>query len=156
VLVREADCRVRRDEQRGARALGRPALARLVVGVVDPRDRAVGAGEGLDRGELPVRRRLRRLGEGEVRPAARETEQSGQMILGAVLPARAPDALEAPGQMQQTPSGARRDEVWSPVDHGPPTLGRFGLSEAEKGDHTIYVDQEERRSRLHRKPDVTL
>jgi hypothetical protein len=43
------------------------------------------------------------------------------------------------------------------VDHGPVALGRFGLSEAEKGDHTIYVDQEERRTRLnHKWLDVSL
>jgi hypothetical protein len=36
------------------------------------------------------------------------------------------------------------------VDEREAALGRFGLIEAEKGDDTIYVDQEERRGRIHR------
>jgi hypothetical protein len=36
------------------------------------------------------------------------------------------------------------------VDEREAALGRFGLIEPEKGDHTINVDQEERRGRLQR------
>jgi hypothetical protein len=53
-------------------------------------------------------------------------------------------------QARQAGSGPGGDEVRQAVDECEAPGGRFGLVEAEKGDDTIYVDQEERRGRIHR------
>ena len=101
----EAHGRVGRHEQRRAGARGGPGAAALVVGVVDPGGRAVGARVGVDRAELPVGAVLGAVGEADVRPAGRQAEQVREVAVGAVLPARAPDALEARGQAGEQARG---------------------------------------------------
>ena len=64
----------------------------VVVGVVDPRQRPLRPGVGVDPGQLPVLGLA--LREADVRPAPREPEQVRQVLVRAVLPAGAPDALE--------------------------------------------------------------
>ena len=90
------------------------------------------------------------LREREVRPAPGQVEQVGEMLVGAVLPARAPHALEGRMQPLQVLGGGPREVMREAVDERESALGRFGLIEAEKGDDTIYVDQEERRGWLHK------
>ena len=90
-------------------------------------------------------------------PAARDPEQVREVLVGAILPARAPDALESGVQAVEVLRGTAREVVRKAVHKREAARGRFGLVEAEKGDDTIYVDQEERRGRLHRSSlDVSL
>ena len=109
------------------------------MGVVDPRDRPLRSGEGVDRRELPVDPRSPG-GEAQVRPAALQSEQCGQVLIRTILPAGAPDALEVGGQTRQVLTRLSREQVRDPVDHVEPTCRRFGFIEAEKGDHSINVD----------------
>ena len=78
VLIGGARCGLRaHQEGRGEAWRPRPRLAARVEGVVDPRERAVGAGAGLDRRQLPVARRSasdrpkRRCGQPPASPSSR-------------------------------------------------------------------------------------
>jgi hypothetical protein len=62
------------------------------------------------------------------------------VLVGAVLPAGAPHALESGAQAREAISRPERDVVRDPVDHGEPPGGRSGLAEAEKGEDIINVD----------------
>ena len=57
-----------------------------------------GADVRVDRRQLPVGVRAPGTGEAQVGPTARKAQQTGQMLLGALLPAGAPDALEDVGE----------------------------------------------------------
>ena len=98
-LARQPDRGVAFDEQRRGRPRRGPLPALRVQRVVHPRQRAL-EGEGVDRVELPVpgdpapgaARGLQR----DVRPAARQVQEPRQVLVRALLPARAPGAVEPP------------------------------------------------------------
>ena len=114
VLVGDPDRGVGRDEQRRP---GRSAAQRSQVSSWASSIHATGrsrAGVGLDRRELPVRpRRARRRRSGAPSRAGRP-EQPREVLVGAVLPARAPDALEGGAQARQPGSRAGRDQCGMP------------------------------------------
>ena len=117
LLWRRGRCAQRSNRARGRRSAPRPARFRraasapaarpptpavLVVVIVDPGQRPVAAGVRVDRGELPVRVARRVVEPGA--PSRREAQQVRQVLLRALLPARAPDALERARQPLQARS----------------------------------------------------
>src|SRR3954451_7128327 len=82
------------------------------------------------------------------------------MLLGALLPAGAPDALEGRGQTRQLNRRPARQEVRDAVDqrrHQRRIRGRTGLEPPEQGDDTVNVDQKDRRlGEVHLGMDATL
>ena len=95
-----------------------------------------------------------------MRPAARKSQQTGQVLLRALLPAGAPDALELGGQTLQFSGCAPGQEVGHAVDqcgHECRIACRTGLEAPEQGDDSIDVDQKDRRwGRGHEVMDATL
>ena len=94
-------------EQRRAGAPGRP---RLAVSSWLSSIHATGRsrpGVGLDRRELPVRVVRGLLRERQMAPARGQPEQVGEVLVGPLLPARAPDALESRVQPLQAGPGGR-------------------------------------------------
>jgi hypothetical protein len=134
----------------GPGRFGRPRVAFRGVVVVDPRHRTIRAGELVDRVELPVDRDLRpRTLEAQVLPAAAEAEVVRQVLLGALLPPRAPDALEGASQALQARPHAKAQPMRNAFDRDGEPRGRAGLVEAEEGDHPVDVDQKKRSFILH-------
>jgi hypothetical protein len=68
----------------------------------------------------------------------------GEVLVGLLLPARAPDELVAVGERVQVPGGGGRKEMRDAVDLGPGARGRGVGREAEEGDHPVDVDEEQR------------
>jgi hypothetical protein len=85
-----------------------------------------------------------------VGPAAGQAQQARQVLLGPIFPARAPDAFVGLREAGQTLPRFGGDQVGNAVHDREAPGGRFGLVEAEKGDDSVNVDQEERRGSSHR------
>ena len=102
------------DQQRRARRRCAHSWQAASWCVVDPGQRPVRAGVGVDPGQLPVLGVA--LREADVRPAPRQPEQVREMLVRAVLPARAPDALELGREFAQRRGGTRRERVRDAVD----------------------------------------
>ena len=89
--------------------------------------------------------------EAEVRER-RDTEDSRQVVIGAILPAARPDELIALGKAVELGAGRHRDAVEHPVDQVeiPRSLRRVdtvrlvGPLESEQADHPVDVDGEDR------------
>lgn len=131
------------DEEGPPGPLGGPGVARVVVGVVDPRQRAVTAGEGVDPAELPVGEGLGALGEEDRGQGTGEAELAREMVVGPLLPARAPHEVEGLGEGAEVIAGALRKEVGDPVDHEPAPARTNVQPRSEQGDDPVDVDQEE-------------
>jgi hypothetical protein len=110
--------------------------------VVDPGQRAVSAGE------LGHSFQLRVL-DPYVLPPAWKAQEVGEVVLGAVLPARAPDALEGASQPQEARSRTFTKPMWNAIDRYGESKGRAGVIEAEEGDHPVHVDEQKRNLSLH-------
>ena len=98
--------------------------------------------------------RARDAREAQMRPAARESEQARQVLLRALLPARAPDALERRRRAALSRAPASGQAVRDAVDQcrheSPEVAGRF---EAEQGDarRRRRSEQERRLGDVHRR-----
>jgi len=146
LLGREPPLRGSAHQQRGGRAGARPGVARLVEGVVDPRQRPRG-GVGADRLELPVRVRrapgLRRRREAQIGQRAGQSEQVGQVFVGLLLPAAGPHGLITTGQCEKVSGGRGRKEVRDAVDRVEGAV-HVGLVEAEERKNAVDVDHQKR------------
>ena len=102
VRVGQPDRGIGGHQQRRRVAPRRPRAARVVVGVVDPRQRAL-ARVRLDRVELPMARcRCAFLrGEGEKRERIGQNERTEEVLVGLLLPSTAPDQVKGRGQSVQ-------------------------------------------------------
>ena len=109
------------DQQRRARPGGRPRLAARVERVVDPRERRA---RGPAHDSIAPSFQCRAGGsidcqEREVGPAAGQPEQAREVLLGALLPARAPGALERRRKARRGSAACvGRQEVGYAVDGG--------------------------------------
>ena len=120
----EPDPRVGAHEQGRGAARGRPRFAGPVERVVDPRQRAA-RGVGLDRRELPVGVRAPDGAlEVQVREAARQAEQVGQVLVGALFPAARPDELVSGRELAQQLGRGQRKADDEAVDGAQPCLHR--------------------------------
>ena len=138
--------RVGLEQQGRARPGGGPGVAGVVEVVVDPRQRAVRAGERVDPAELPVAAVVRGGLEADVRPAAGEAEQMRKIRIRAVLPAGAPDALEGGHEFLQRVRGGPREQVRDAVNQRWHQRSRLRPGGAEERQHAVDVDQQQRSS----------
>jgi hypothetical protein len=123
-----------------------------VEAVVDPGERAR-PGVGVDRVELPVPARGA-LGagpadaaggadggrEGQEGQRGGQPEQAGEVFVGALLPAAAPDELEDLAEREQVSGGGGRKEVGDAVDRMEGPRGRRVGRKAEERDDAVDVD----------------
>src|SRR5581483_9133654 len=109
----------------------------------------VGAGVGVDRGELPVGAAAARVAlEAEEWQRTGQREERGQMLVGLLLPARAPHQLEPLSQPAQQLAGAGREEMDDAVDRAE-LPGRAGaVVEAEQRNDPVDIDQQQRSGRF--------
>jgi hypothetical protein len=144
VLVGEADRGLRGHEQRGRFAPRRPRAARVVVGVVDPRQRAV-AGVGLDRVELPMARCRCAFshGEGEKGWGIGQNERTEKVFVGLLLPTTAPDQVKGRGQAVQVLRSAARNQVDDALNVEPRPLWTAVGLKAEERENTVDVHEEQ-------------
>ena len=77
-----------------------------------------------------------------MRPAAGEAEQAREMLLRALIPARAPGALERGREAVQARRGVGREEVGYSVHGSRDQAGRGRGSEAEEGHHAVDVHEQ--------------
>jgi hypothetical protein len=105
------------------------------MAVVDPGERPVRTGVGVDPRQLPMGAGL--LGEHDVRPAARQVEQPRQVLVRPVLPARAPDALEVRRELGERGRRPSREQMRDAVDQ------RGDVPGAVERQDAVDVDQEE-------------
>ena len=120
----------------------RPVGAARVVGVVDPRQGPVGAGVGVDPRELPVgRRRTADAVEGNQRQRSRKPQREREIVVGLLLPTRAPHELELVREREQAVPRRGREEMGDSVDQLEAAGGRIGGVEAEQRDHSVDIDQ---------------
>src|SRR5215216_1056805 len=132
------------DEQGRAAALPRPPARLLVVAVVDPSQRTVRAGVGVDRGQLPVRPPAGRRGvERQVGQRPRQAELARQVLVGALLPPAAPHELERLSQIEQVRAGGGRKEMTVAVDEQEAPGWTFVGVEVVERDYAVDVDQEQ-------------
>ena len=89
---------------------------------------------------LPRAPRARSAGTA-ARPGVRA---SGEVFVGALLPAAAPDELEDLAQREQVSGRGGRKEVRDAVDRVERPRGRRVGREAEEGDNSVDVDQQQR------------
>ena len=85
-----------------------------------------------------------RLIEAQIRERPGQCERAGEILVGLLLPAGAPDELEAARERPQMLAGGRRQVVGDPVDHLERAIGPVRVVEPEQRDHAVDVDEQER------------
>src|SRR3954469_9995621 len=78
-----------------------------------------------------------------------QAEEVREVLVGLLLPARAPHDVEVPGQVQKVPGRPGRKQVRDAV-HLRPSALRHGIRwKSEQAQDPVYVTEEQRSARNH-------